>query len=205
LELPDTSSRLSRSRRRSLEKRETKETEVEVGVDLDGSGRAIVDTDVKFLNHMLESFATHSLVDLTVRARGDLQHHVVEDVAITLGRALAAALGERSGIRRFGYAIVPMDDALAVAAVDLIRRPYASVQMELERVLVEDAPREDIEHFLPSLTISLEATVHVRILDGKNDHHKIEASIKAFAIAFRDAATPDPRRGRMYPSSKGTV
>jgi imidazoleglycerol-phosphate dehydratase len=185
--------------------RKTKETEIAVEVELDGTGRSDAKTGVKFLDHMVDSFATHSLVDLRVRSKGDLQHHLVEDVALTLGQALGSALGDRSGITRFGSALVPMDDSLALVAVDLVKRPYASVQLGLERVMVEDAPREDLEHFFVSLITSLGSTVHVKVLDGKNDHHRYEAAIKGLAVAFRIAATPDSRRARKTPSSKGKM
>ena len=185
--------------------RKTKETEIEVDVEVDGSGTSDSRTGVKFLDHMLDSFATHSLIDLRVRAKGDLQHHLVEDVAIALGAALSSALSGRTGITRFGSATIPMDDALALAAVDLVKRPYASVQLGLERVMVEDAPREDLEHFFTSLITSLGSTIHVKVIDGKNDHHKYEAAIKAFAVAFRLAASPDPRRAEKTPSSKGKM
>jgi imidazoleglycerol-phosphate dehydratase len=187
--------------------RKTKETDITVRVGLDGTGRAEARTGVAFLDHMLHSLATHSLIDVTVRAKGDLQHHIVEDVAITLGKAIGKALGDRVGIRRFGDAIVPMDDGLALAAVDLVKRPYSVLDLKLERVMVEDAPREDLEHFFGSLAQALEATVHIKVLEGSNDHHKFEAAVKAFALALREAAAPDPRRARMRapPSSKGTM
>ncbi|HVB95658.1 MAG TPA: imidazoleglycerol-phosphate dehydratase HisB [Nitrososphaerales archaeon] len=187
--------------------RKTKETDIMVRVALDGTGRAEAKTGVAFLDHMLHSLATHSLMDLTVRAKGDLQHHTVEDVGITLGKAIGEALGDRAGIRRFGDAVVPMDDALALAAVDLVKRPFSVLDLRLERVTLEDAPREDLEHFFGSLAQALEATVHIKVLEGSNDHHKFEAAIKAFALALREAAAPDPRRAKMKgpPSSKGSM
>jgi len=185
--------------------RRTKETQVQVTVALNGKGSASNRTGVRFLDHMLDAFATHSLLDLEVKAKGDLQHHVVEDVALALGSALDKALGDRAGINRFGHAIVPMDDALALAAVDLVRRPFASIQLQVERAMLEDTPREDLEHFLPSLTTALEATVHVKVLEGRNDHHKVEAAFKAFARAFGCAIALDPRRSSQLPSSKGTM
>ncbi|MDA4122425.1 MAG: imidazoleglycerol-phosphate dehydratase HisB [Thaumarchaeota archaeon] len=184
--------------------RKTKETDIRVEVNIDGSGLPDNRTGIKFLDHMLDSFSTHSLVDLKVRGKGDLQHHMVEDVALSLGQALSKALGERKGIRRFGQAIVPMDDALAIAALDLVKRPYSSVQLGLERAMLEDAPREDLEHFFFSIAMSLGSTLHIKVLDGKNDHHKFEAAVKALALAFRDASTPDPRRSTT-PSSKGKM
>jgi imidazoleglycerol-phosphate dehydratase len=185
--------------------RKTKETRIEVTVKLDGKGSAKNRTGVRFLDHMLDAIATHSLIDLEVKAQGDLKHHVVEDVALAVGLALNKALGDRVGINRFGHAIVPMDDALALAAVDLARRPFASIQLQLERSMLEDTPREDLEHFLPSLATALEATVHVKMLEGRNDHHKVEAAFKAFARALGSAIAPDPRRTNRTPSSKGKM
>lgn len=184
--------------------RKTKETDIQVDVTIEGKGCTDCKTGVAFLDHMLDSFTMHSLIDLRVRANGDLQHHIVEDVALAIGQALNEALGKREGIRRFGQAIVPMDDALVLVAIDLVKRPYSSVELDLERVMLEDAPREDLEHFFSSITTSLGSTVHVKVLNGKNDHHKFEAAVKAFALAFRDAATTDPRRSKT-PSSKGTM
>ena len=185
--------------------KKTKETQIDLSVDIDGTGKSDCRTGVKFLDHMLDSFATHSLVDLTVRANGDLQHHLVEDVALALGQGLSNALSDRAGITRFGHAIVPMDDALALVSIDLVKRPYASIQLGLERVMVEDAPREDLEHFFVSLATSLGSTVHVKMLDGKNDHHKFEAAVKGVALSFRRAAATDPRRAKEPPSSKGAM
>lgn len=185
--------------------RKTKETHIYITVELDGKGSASNRTGVHFLDHMLDAFATHSMVDLEVKAEGDLQHHVVEDVALALGSALNKALGDRVSINRFGYAIVPMDDALALAAIDLVRRPYASIQLQIERTMLEDTPREDLEHFLPSLSTTLEATMHIKVLDGQNDHHKMEAAVKAFAKAFRGAIAKDPRGSSQLPSSKGVM
>jgi imidazoleglycerol-phosphate dehydratase len=187
--------------------RKTKETNITVSVGLDGTGKAEAKTGVAFLDHMIHSLATHSMMDVTVIAKGDLQHHTVEDVAITLGKAIGTALGDRAGIRRFGDAIVPMDDALALAAVDLVKRPYSVLDLKLERVMLEDAPREDLEHFFGSLAQALEATVHVKVLEGSNDHHKFEAAIKAFALALKEAIAQDPRRAKLKgpPSSKGSM
>ena len=187
--------------------RKTKETDISIEIKIDGKGKSDAKTGVKFLDHMLDSLATHSLIDVTVRADGDLQHHLVEDVAITLGKTIGKALGDRAGIRRFGDAIVPMDDSLALAAIDLVRRPYSAVNMRLERVTLEDAPREDLEHFFGTLAVALEATIHVKVLDGKNDHHKFEAAVKAFALALREAVSMDPRRAAIKapPSSKGSM
>ncbi len=185
--------------------RKTRETQVQVSVSLDGSGSAMNKTGVAFLDHMLDSLATHSFIDIQVKAQGDLQHHIVEDVALALGSALNKALGDRTGIRRFGYSIVPMDDALALAAVDLVRRPFAAVDLRIERTMIEDTPREDLDHFLPSLSTAMEATFHVKVLEGRNDHHKVEAAVKAFATALGNAVAVDPRRLQQTPSSKGAM
>jgi imidazoleglycerol-phosphate dehydratase len=191
--------------RNSKISRKTKETEIQVEVEVDGTGNSDCKTGVKFLDHMLDSFTTHSLIDLRIKAKGDLQHHLVEDVGLALGQALDSALGDRKGIARFGNALIPMDDSLALVAVDLVKRPYASVQLGLERVVVEDAPREDLEHFFVSLITSLGSTIHIKVLDGKNDHHRYEAAVKGLAVAFRMASTPDARRARKTPSSKGSM
>ena len=195
-------------KRRAEVSRKTKETDIFVSVRLDdGTGKSSAKTGVRFLDHMIDSLATHSLMDVTVRAKGDLEHHTVEDVAITLGKAVSKALGDRVGIRRFGDAIVPMDDALALASVDLVKRPYSVVDLKLKRVMLEDAAREDLEHFFGSIAQALEATVHIKVLEGSNDHHMFEAAVKAFALALREAIAPDPRRAKIKapPSSKGAM
>ncbi|RMG48290.1 MAG: imidazoleglycerol-phosphate dehydratase HisB [Acidobacteria bacterium] len=184
--------------------RETGETEITVEVNLDGSGQSEVDTEVKFLTHMIELLATHSLFDLSVRARGDLIHHVVEDTALALGAAINRALGDRAGIARFGHAVVPLDEALAMASVDLARRPYNVIDLKIDKNGIEDMPREDIYHFARSLATAMEATIHIIVHYGENDHHKVECGIKALARALRQAVAPDPRRPGI-PSSKGVI
>jgi len=184
--------------------RKTQETDVYVKVDLDASGRAEVKTGFAFLDHMLKSLATHSLIDITAKAEGDLRHHVTEDVSICLGEALRKALGKASGIRRFGYAIVPMDCSLAFAAMDLSKRPYAKIDLKLKGKKIEDTPCEDIYHFLETLASSLQANVHVWVQYGSNDHHKVEAAFKALALSLRQAVSIDPGRGGV-PSAKGVI
>ena len=184
--------------------RKTQETEVYVKVDLAASGKAEVDTGIAFFNHMLRSLATHSLIDITVKAKGDLKHHIAEDIAICLGTALRKALGDATGVRRFGYAIVPMDCSLAFAAVDLAKRPYAKIDLKLKGKRVEETPCEDIYHFLETLASSLEANIHLWIQYGINDHHKIEAAFKALALSLRQAVSIDPDR-RGIPSAKGVI
>jgi imidazoleglycerol-phosphate dehydratase len=184
--------------------RKTSETDVNVKVNLDGSGMAEVETGIEFLDHMLKSFATHSLIDITVKAKGDLVHHTLEDVAICLGEAVLKALGSATGITRFGYAIVPMDCSLALAAVDLAKRPYVVVDLKLRGKKVEDMPCENILHFLETLAMALRANVHIYVQYGTNDHHKVEAAFKALALALRQAVSIDPRRSGV-PSSKGVI
>ena len=184
--------------------RKTKETEVSVKVNLDGEGKVVVDTRVPFLDHMVTSLATHSMIDITAKVKGDLRHHSVEDLAICLGEALSKALGNREGITRFGNAAAPMDCSLAFAAVDLVKRPYFKIDLKLRGKKIEDMPTEDINHFFESLAISLCANVHVFVQYGSNDHHKAEAAIKALALSLRQAIALDPRR-KGVPSSKGVI
>ena len=184
--------------------RKTKETEVEVSVNLDGEGNTEVETGVGFFDHLLTSFATHSLIDLTAKVKGDLKHHSIEDLAIGLGEAVSKSLGNREGITRFGYATVPMDDSLASAAVDLVKRPYAAVNLKLRGKKVEDMATEDIVHFFETIATSLCANIHVWTEYGGNDHHKAEAAVKALALSLKQAVAKDPRR-KGVPSSKGVI
>jgi imidazoleglycerol-phosphate dehydratase len=184
--------------------RKTRETEVHVKVNLDSEGKADINTSVVFLNHLLTSLATHSLIDITAKVKGDLKHHATEDLAICLGEALSKALGSREGITRFGYAAVPMDCSLAFAAVDLVKRPYAKIDLKLRGKKIEDMPTEDIYHFLETLTTVLSANVHVWVEYGRNDHHKAEAAFKALALSLKQAVALDPRR-KGVPSSKGVI
>jgi len=184
--------------------RKTRETEVRVKVNLDAEGKADVNTGVAFLDHMITSLATHSLIDITATVKGDLRHHIVEDLAICLGEALSKALGNREGITRFGNAAVPMDCSLAFSAVDLVKRPYFKIDLKLRGKKIEDMPTEDINHFFETLATSLQANVHVFVQYGRNDHHKAEAAIKALALSLRQAIALDPRR-KGVPSSKGVI
>lgn len=184
--------------------RKTKETEVKVAVNLDGEGKISVSTAVPFLDHILASLATHSLIDISASVKGDLEHHLVEDLAIGLGDALNKALGTREGITRFGNGAAPMDCSLAFAAVDLVKRPYFKIDLKLRGKKVEDMPTEDIVHFFESLAIALQANVHIFVEYGSNDHHKAEAATKALALALRQATALDPRR-KGIPSSKGVI
>lgn len=184
--------------------RKTNETETDVKVNLDGSGVTQVNTGIEFLDHMLTSLATHSLIDMKIYAKGDLTHHIVEDVAICLGEAISKALGSLTGITRFGFAIVPMDCSLAIAAVDLAKRPYVVADLKLRGKKVEEMPCENILHFIETFAMALKANVHVNIQYGSNDHHKVEASFKALALALKQSVSIDPRRTGI-PSSKGVI
>ncbi len=187
-------------------RRVTRETDVTVHLRLDGEGRAEIATGIGFLDHLLTSLAHHALIDLTIAARGDLEvdeHHTTEDVALVLGAALDAALGDRFGIRRFGDASVPMDEALATAAIDVGGRPYAVIDLPFLGERVGTLPTQLIEHALEAFARSSGSTLHVRGT-GRNDHHLAEAAFKALARALRVACEVDPRRTGVA-STKGTA
>jgi imidazoleglycerol-phosphate dehydratase len=184
--------------------RKTRETDVHVKVNLDAEGKADIDTGVSFLDHLITSLATYSLIDITAKVKGDLKHHAVEDLAICIGEALSKALGNREGITRFGYAAVPMDCSLAFSTVDLVKRPYSRIDLKLRGKKIEDMPTEDVYHFLETLATALSANIHVWVEYGRNDHHKAEAAFKALALSLRQAVALDPRR-KGIPSSKGVI
>lgn len=188
--------------------RETKETAVAVTWDLDGSGRAEVTTGIGFLDHLIEQLARHGVFDLTVRAKGDLHvdsHHTVEDVAIALGRALLAALGDGRGIVRMADATVPLDESLSHVAVDLSGRPYAAISVAWADSRIGELPSDLVEHFLVTLASEGRFNLHARVLAGVNDHHKAESLVKALARALCAATRIDPRRAGETPSTKGTL
>lgn len=188
-------------------RRQTKETEVEVRLTLDGQGHYQVETGLGFLDHMLAQFAMHGLFDLELRARGDLEvdeHHTVEDVAIALGQALDRALDERRGIARMGHAYAPMDEALARVVVDLSGRPYAVVEAGFATPRLGAVDSDLIIHFLETLAIHGRMSLHAQVLYGRNDHHKAEALFKALGRALEAAARLDPRRDAV-PSTKGVL
>ncbi len=196
------------SDRKATRKRETKETLVEVSLDLDGTGVAKIDTPVGMLNHLLEQIARHGLIDLTVSARGDLSpgcHHLVEDVAIVLGQALNEAVGEGWGIVRVASATVPLDETLVQVVVDLSGRPYAVVKAPFDTPLIGDLPSDLVRHLLEVLALEARMNLHAQVLAGSNDHHKAEALAKALARALRQAVTVDPRAAGDVPSTKGTI
>ncbi|MDY6965286.1 MAG: imidazoleglycerol-phosphate dehydratase HisB [Halobacteriota archaeon] len=192
--------------RRSKSSYKTKETEIKLELDLDGIGDAIIDTGIPFFDHMLSSFATHGLLDLTVKASGDLdvdEHHIIEDVGICLGEALKKALGDKKKIRRFGDAMIPMDESFATCAVDLGGRAYLVFDATFSTHKVGEMSTQLVEHFLHSLVSNANINLNIKI-EGTNDHHKIEAMFKALGISIDKATQIDERRGNV-PSTKGSL
>ena len=194
--------------RQASQTRTTTETEIRLSLDLDGTGRAEIATGIGFLDHMLTGLARHALFDLTIAARGDLHidaHHTTEDVGIVLGRALAAALGEKRGITRFGHALVPMDDALAEAAVDLSGRPFLAWSVRFAQPCLGTMDTELFEEFFRAFATNALLNLHVTARAGSNAHHIAEAVFKATARALRMAVAPDGRIGDAVPSTKGAL
>lgn len=188
--------------------RATKETDVQVSLNLDGQGRCGAQTGVPFLDHMLDQIASHGLIDLDVRATGDVHiddHHTNEDVGITLGMALAKALGDRKGIHRFGHFVAPLDEALVQVALDFSGRPHLSYGLQIPTQRVGTYDTQLVREFFVAVVNHAQITLHIRQLDGINSHHIIEATFKAFARALRMAVEVDPRRGGAIPSSKGVL
>lgn len=186
-------------------KRSTTETEIEVTLLLDGSGTCAADTGIGFLDHMLAALAKHSLCDLTIRCKGDLHvddHHTSEDCALAVGKALHEALGDRSGIRRFGDAMAPLDESLARAVVDLSGRPHATIHLGIGAKPLGNWSSENVVHFFQSFAAAGRLCLHLDVLRGENDHHRVEAAFKALALALREAKAPS---GVGVPSTKGTL
>jgi imidazoleglycerol-phosphate dehydratase len=194
--------------RRALVDRRTTETDVRVRLVIEGKGRYHVRTGIRFLDHMLELFARHGGFDLDVDAAGDLDvdaHHTVEDVGIALGEAVADAVGSKRGINRAGYFVMPMDETLAVAAVDLSGRPYAVIDLKVRARAVGDLETELVQDFFEGFAAAARANVHLKIMYGRSSHHQIEAVFKAFARSLRVACAKDRRLARMLPSTKGLL
>jgi imidazoleglycerol-phosphate dehydratase len=188
--------------------RQTNETQIEVKLDLDGTGRHEISTGIGFLDHMLKHLAVHGLFDLSVQAQGDLEvdsHHTVEDVALVLGQALDQALEDRTGILRVGDCFVPMDETLAHVVIDLSGRPYAVIQTEWHTPYVGNLPTTLFSHFFESFAITARCNLHARLLYGRDDHHQAEALFKAWARALDQATQIDSRRVNSIPSTKGTL
>ena len=192
--------------RKAKIERVTKETSVTAEVNIDGNGTTKVKTGLAFIDHLITSIGKHSMIDITLTGKSNdgIVHHLSEDVAIALAQTLDKALGDRMKIMRFGSATVPMDEALAYVAIDLVKRQYQKVDLKLERASIEEIPREDLEHFVRSLLQNLNACTHMVVEYGDNDHHKLEAALKALALALRAAAGIDSRR-KGAPSTKGAM
>jgi imidazoleglycerol-phosphate dehydratase len=194
--------------RRAVIDRQTTETQITLTIGLDGKGQYQVRTGIRFLDHMLELFTRHGGFNLKIDARGDLdvdQHHTVEDLGIALGEAVSQALGKRTGINRAGYFVMPMDETLAVAAIDLGGRPHAVVDLQVKVLKVGDLQTELVHDFFEGFAIGARANVHVKVLYGRSSHHKIEAVFKAFARALRVAVARDRRLAKLLPSTKGLL
>jgi imidazoleglycerol-phosphate dehydratase len=194
--------------RKAAIERTTRETQISVSINLDGQGNSEVSTGNGMLDHLINQLSRHGLIDINLQAQGDLEtgwHHLVEDTGICLGRVFREAMGDGAGIHRMGHAIVPLDETLAMVALDLSGRGYAVVNSGLEGQMVETLPGEMVDHLLESFALEAKLNLHVRILDGKNGHHKAEAIFKALAKSLRHALTHDPRSGGRVPSTKGTI
>ena len=186
--------------------RKTNETDIAIAVTLDGGGERSIQTGIGFLDHMLTAFSKHSGIDILLRCDGDLDvdgHHTSEDCALVLGEAIGEAIGNKAGIRRFGSAYVPMDEALVRAVIDLSGRPYAVIDLGLTRERIGQMATENITHIFQSLAMSLRASIHIDCLRGENDHHRSEAAFKAFALAMREAVTKSGDND--IPSTKGVL
>ncbi len=192
--------------RKSLIKRNTKETSITVSVNLDGAGKTDIKTGIHFLDHLITSFGKHSMMDLKVVAKtnDNIEHHLIEDTAITMGLAIDKALDSRKGITRFGNASVPMDESLAIASIDLVKRPFSKLTLSIKRNKIEDISKEDLEHFFVSLLQNLNSCIHLTVQYGENDHHKVESAIKSLAVALRTAISFDSKQ-KGIPSTKGSM
>jgi imidazoleglycerol-phosphate dehydratase len=194
--------------RKAKIERVTKETEIKLILNLDGKGRSEIRMDIGFLKHMLESFAKHGLFDIEMEVKGDLevdQHHTVEDIGISLGQAFKKALGNKKGINRSGCFVYPMDDSLAVVAIDLGGRPYLKYEAKFRRRFCGDLDTDLIEDFFKGFADNVLANIHILMPYGRNDHHKIESIFKAFAKAMKIACSKDPRLKNSIPSTKGVI
>ena len=192
--------------RKATIKRETKETNISVVINLDGTGKTVINTGIKFLDHLIGSFGKHSMMDLTVKAKSKdgIEHHLIEDTGITIGSAIDKALGNRNGITRFSFSSVPMDESLAETSIDLVKRQYHKITLLTKRTKIEGISKEDLEHFFFSLSQNLNCCIHVTVKYGDNDHHKVESAMKSMAVAIRTAASNDPKQ-KGVPSTKGAM
>lgn len=190
----------------ALLERRTKETTIDLNVNLDGTGKSDIKTSIPFLDHLLNSFATYSNIDIQLIAdsKDKIKHHLIEDIGIVLGQAINKALGNRERITRFGHALIPMDESLSKVVIDLIIRSYYYIDLKLEREYIENISKEDILHFIQSIVSNLNCCIHIIVEYGTNDHHKIESIIKAFSIALKIAMRIDPKNKEM-PTTKGMM
>lgn len=189
-------------------KRKTKETDISIELNIDGKGTYDIETPIGFLGHLLESFTKHGIFDIRMRSKGDLevdQHHLIEDSGIVLGQAFKKALGNKKGINRAGYFVYPMDDALAVVAIDIGGRPYLQFDAKFKRRFCGELDTDLLEDFFYSFSVNLGANVVIRMPYGRSDHHKIEATFKAFAKAMKMACSKDPKLINYIPSTKGLI
>ena len=194
------------AQRKASVNRSTKETTISVSVNLDGQGNTSIKTGINFVDHLITSFGKHGMMDLKVNAKSNdgIEHHLIEDTAITIGLAIDKALGSRKGITRFSYASVPMDESLAEASIDLVKRPFSKLTLSIKRSKIENVSKEDLEHFFQSLLQNLNSCIHLTVKYGDNDHHKVEAAIKSLAVALRNASTLDKKQ-KGIPSTKGSM
>jgi len=192
--------------RKATINRSTKETTISVSVNIDGTGNTNIKTGINFIDHLITSFGKHGMMDLKVNAKSHdgIEHHLIEDTAITIGQAIDKALSSRRGITRFSYASVPMDESLAEASIDLVKRPFSKLTLSIKRSKIENVSKEDLEHFFQSLLQNLNSCIHLTVKYGDNDHHKVESAIKSLAVGFRTASSYDKKQ-KGIPSTKGSM
>ena len=192
--------------RKATINRSTTETTISVSVNIDGTGNTNIKTGINFIDHLITSFGKHGMMDLKVNAKSNdgIEHHLIEDTAITIGQAIDKALSSRRGITRFSYASVPMDESLAEASIDLIKRPFSKLTLSIKRSKIENVSKEDLEHFFQSLLQNLNSCIHLTVKYGDNDHHKVESAIKSLAVGFRTASSYDKKQ-KGIPSTKGSM
>ena len=194
------------AQRKATINRSTKETTISVSVNIDGTGNTNIKTGINFIDHLITSFGKHGMMDLKVNAKSNdgIEHHLIDDTAITIGQAIDKALSSRRGITRFSYASVPMDESLAEASIDLIKRPFSKLTLSIKRSKIENVSKEDLEHFFQSLLQNLNSCIHLTVKYGDNDHHKVESAIKSLAVGFRTASSYDKKQ-KGIPSTKGSM
>lgn len=194
--------------RKAKIERKTKETEIVIKLDIDGNGESKIETGIGFLNHMLESFSKHGLFDLELSAKGDLsvdQHHTVEDIGIVLGQAFKKSLGNKKGINRAGFFAFPMDETMAIFAVDIAGRPYLKFDAEFRREKIGELDSDLVKEFFQAFSVNLGANLQIRSFEANTDHHKAESIFKAFGKAMKMACSKDPRAKEAIPSTKGVL